>query len=92
MLTLPEARRIIAECETSDPERAIEAVAVLLRFEGIADKKLIPIAEQLEGVARSLRAGPFEVWFGEWELVLPQDARDSFRALLAEQRGGGDGR
>jgi hypothetical protein len=25
-----------------------------------------------------------DVWFGEWEIVLPQDARESFRELLAE--------
>ena len=55
-LTLEEARRILSECDTRDPARAIEAVALVLRFEGIADTKLLPIAGQLESVADSLRA------------------------------------
>lgn len=54
-LTLEEARRILADCDTSDPARAIAAVAMVLRFEGIADAKLLPIAGQLESVADSLR-------------------------------------
>lgn len=54
-LTLQEARRIMANCDTSDPARAIAAVALVLRFEGIADASLLPIAGQLESVAASLR-------------------------------------
>ena len=54
-MTLEEARRILAEQDDSDPARAIEAVAVLLRFEGIADAKLLSIAESLESVVDSIR-------------------------------------
>lgn len=54
-MTLEEARRILAERDTSDPARAIEAVARVLRFEGIADPSLLTIAGQLESVVDSLR-------------------------------------
>ena len=49
-MTLAEARRIVAEQDHSDPYRSIKAVAVMLRFYGIADPALLPIAEMLESV------------------------------------------
>jgi hypothetical protein len=55
-MTLQEARRILADDDTSDPARAIEAVAVWLRFEGIADPKLLTIASDLESLVESMRA------------------------------------
>jgi hypothetical protein len=54
-LTLEEARRIVAEQDMRDPARAIAAVALVLRFEGIANAALLPIAGRLESVADSLR-------------------------------------
>lgn len=55
-LTLEEARRIVAEQDMCDPARTIAAVALVLRFNGIANAALLPIAGQLESVADSLRA------------------------------------
>lgn len=54
-LTLDEARRIVQAHDISDPALTIEAVALLLRFDGIADPTLLPIAGTLEQVADSMR-------------------------------------
>lgn len=57
IMTLEEARRIVSEQDTSDHIAAIEAVAVLLRFNGIADPSLLPIAQSLESVVNEQRLG-----------------------------------
>ena len=49
-MTLEEARRIVSEQDVSNPAMAIEAVALVLRFEGIADPRLLPVAASLEGI------------------------------------------
>lgn len=53
-MDLQQARRIVAEEDASDPAMALTAVAVLLRFHGISDPRLVGIAESLEGVAGEL--------------------------------------
>lgn len=53
-ITLEEARRIVASEDASDPAKALEAVATVLRFNGIADQRLLPSAEALEASARKL--------------------------------------
>jgi hypothetical protein len=56
-MTLEEARRIVADQDESDSARALEAVAVILRFEGIADARFLPIAERMEKLAAELTEG-----------------------------------
>lgn len=56
-MTLEEARRIVANEDASDPIKALEAVAMLLRFKGIAEPRLLPVADALEAAAREFGDG-----------------------------------
>jgi hypothetical protein len=56
-MTLEEARRIVADQDASDPAQSLEAVAVIVRFEGIADARYLPIADRLEKLAAELTEG-----------------------------------
>jgi hypothetical protein len=56
-MTLDEARAIVAAQDTADLARALDALATVLRFDGISAPKLVTIAEDLEGIARDLRQG-----------------------------------
>jgi hypothetical protein len=58
-LTVDEARRILADQDSNtDPALALQAVAVWLRFEAIANPRLLRIVEDVESVALSLRNSP----------------------------------
>ena len=54
-MTLEEARRIVADEDASDPIAAIEAVALVVRFEAIANRRLLPVAEEMEAVAQRMK-------------------------------------
>ena len=51
-MTLEEARRIVAGKDDADTPKTLEALAVVLRFHGIADKRYIGIAELIESAAQ----------------------------------------
>lgn len=53
-MTLDEARAIVAAEDDSDPARALEAVAMILRFNAISEPKLLDIAQTIEQVAGDL--------------------------------------
>jgi hypothetical protein len=53
--TLEEARAILAAGDSADSVMALEAIAVVLRFNAISDPKLLAIAEIIETVARDPR-------------------------------------
>jgi hypothetical protein len=50
-MTLDEARKIVASEDMSDLPKALEAMATVLRFHGIADPRFIDIARQIEAAA-----------------------------------------
>jgi hypothetical protein len=50
-VTLDEARKIVASEDMSDLPKALEAMAIVLRFHGIADKRLIDVATLIEEAA-----------------------------------------
>ncbi len=52
-MNLEEARRIVKDQDASDLARSVEAAAVVLRFYGIGDKGLLPIADALVSVFAS---------------------------------------
>lgn len=56
-MQLEEARRILAAQDTTDTGKALQAVATVLRFHGITDPALLPIAEQIEDVADGVQGG-----------------------------------
>jgi len=56
VMTLEEARRILESQDVSDLGKTLEAVALVLRFNGIADARLLPIANQIEDVRATLAA------------------------------------
>ena len=49
-MKLEQARQILEDCDNSDTKKALEAIAIVLRHHGIADERLVSIAEQIEGV------------------------------------------
>lgn len=53
-MNIDEARRIVADCDTISPGRALEAVATMLRFEGISQPRYLPIAESIESISRAI--------------------------------------
>ena len=55
-MTLEDARRIVANEDASDPATALEAVAMIVLFNGIADPRLLPVADALEAAAREFGA------------------------------------
>lgn len=52
-MNIEQARKILAD-ENASTESALEEVAAWARFHGIANPRLLPIAESLEEVAQSL--------------------------------------
>jgi hypothetical protein len=55
-MKLDEARRLMKEQDTSDPARALEAVAAVVRHYGLADARLRAIADNVQKVADELAA------------------------------------
>jgi hypothetical protein len=54
-MSLEEARAIVESQDAQDPGRALEAVALILRFNGISKPRLVDIAKYIEQVAREHR-------------------------------------
>lgn len=54
-MNIDEAHKILAEQDTTDPARALEAVAAVARHWAIAHPSLLSVAEDLEQVAQELR-------------------------------------
>jgi hypothetical protein len=50
-MTLDEARTIIDTQDLSDLPKALNAMAVVLRFHGISDRRLLDVARQIEEAA-----------------------------------------
>ena len=55
-MTLEEARRIVDTQDVTDPKKTLEAVALVLRFNSIADASLLPIATKIEKIASGVAA------------------------------------
>lgn len=53
-MTLEEARAIVAGQDSSSPARAVQAVAMVLRFSAISEPRLLGIAATLETLAGEL--------------------------------------
>lgn len=55
-MNIDEARRIAASRDMTDLPKALLAVATMLRFHGIVDKRLVPLAEAVEKMAAGMPA------------------------------------
>jgi hypothetical protein len=56
-MTIDEARAILASDDDTETARSLEAVAVVLRFNGISEPRLIDIAKDIEEAVAELRDG-----------------------------------
>ncbi len=54
-MELEEARQLLEAQDTTDLDKALVALATVLRFHGISDARLVRIAEDIEGVAADRR-------------------------------------
>jgi hypothetical protein len=55
-MNIDEARKILKNEDCADPKRALEAVAVVLRRQGLADRRFLKIAGDIESIADELPA------------------------------------
>lgn len=56
-MTLEKARAILRAEDATDSARALEAIAMVLRFEGISTPRLLSLVADLEQISAEIKAG-----------------------------------